>query len=126
MSEQGTSEPTEIRARLRAALSSAMKARDRATITAIRSALTAIDDAEAVDPASAGLRAVDNEHLAGTVGGLGAGEVARAALGEEAIRAVVVREIEERRDVAADYERLGRPDEAARLRAEADALAALV
>jgi len=126
MDAAGASEADGIRARLRAALPVAMKARERDAVAAIRSALTAIDDAEAVDPAAVGLRAVESEHLAGTVGGLGAGEVARASLDEDAARAVVVREIAERRDAAADYDRLGQPGEAAGLRAGADALDALL
>lgn len=124
--DAAASEPTGTRARLRAALPTAMKARERETVAAIRSALAAIDNAEAVDADAVGLRAVDGEHIAGTVGGLGAGEVARASLAEEQARAVVIREISERRDAAADYDRLGQPDEAARLRAGADALDALL
>lgn len=126
MDDTGRPEPDGIRARLRAALPTAMKAREREAVTAIRSALAAIDDAEAVDADAVGLSTVDSEHLAGTAGGLGAGEVARASLDEEGARAVVAREIAERRDAAADYDRLARPDDAARLRTEADALAALL
>jgi uncharacterized protein YqeY len=126
MGDIGSIEKDGIRARLRAALPAAMKARERAAVAAIRSALAAIDDAEAVDADAVGLRTVDSEHLAGTAGGLGAGEVARASLDEEGARAVVAREIAERRDAAADYDRLSRPDEAARLRAEADALTTLL
>lgn len=118
--------PEEIRGRLRAALPTAMKAREREAVAAIRSALAAIDDAEAVDAGAAGLRTVDSEHVAGTVGGLGAGEVARASLDEAGARAVVTREVAERRDAAAEYDRLGQPAEAERLRAGADALAALL
>jgi len=126
MDGTGRPETDGIRARLRGALPTAMKARERDAVTAIRSALAAIDDAEAVDADAAGLRTVDSEHLAGTAGGLGAGEVARASLDEEGTRAVVAREIAERRAAAADYDRLTRPDDAARLRTEADALAALL
>jgi uncharacterized protein YqeY len=39
--------------RLRRALPAAMKARDRPAVTALRSALAAIDNAGAVDPAQA-------------------------------------------------------------------------
>lgn len=103
-----------------------MKARDRAAVAAIRSALGAIDNAEAVDQAAAGLRAVDNAHLAGTVGGLGAAEATRVALGEQEMAGIVAGEIAERREAADQYEQLGQAAEAERLRAEAAALAALL
>lgn len=118
-------EPTgDLRARLRAALPAAIRARDRVATAALRSALAAIDDAEAVDPAAAGVSVVAHERIAGTVGGLGAGEVARAAVSEEEVRAVVEREIAERRHAAETYAAHGRETEAERLSAEADVLAA--
>ncbi|MFF2391084.1 hypothetical protein [Nocardia sp. NPDC058114] len=40
---------TSLRERLRAALKTAMKARDLGAVTALRSALAAIDNAEAID-----------------------------------------------------------------------------
>ena len=40
----------ELSARLRAALTTAMKARDRSAVTALRAALAAIDNAGAVTP----------------------------------------------------------------------------
>jgi uncharacterized protein len=40
-----------LRGRLRGALPAAMKARDAAAVAALRSALAAIDNAEAVEPA---------------------------------------------------------------------------
>ncbi len=53
-----------VRARLRAALKAAMKERDRAATATLRSALAALDNAEAVDPASAGLAEVEHERIA--------------------------------------------------------------
>lgn len=115
-----------VRARLRAALPVAMKARDKTTVAAVRSALAALDDAEAVDADAVGLTEVVHEQLAGTVGGLGAGEVQRATLTEQRARAVVDSEIAERRTVARDYDAHGRDEQAVRLRAEADVLARLL
>ena len=64
-------------------------ARDEVAVSALRSALAALDNASAVE-----------------------------------VRDVLAREIEERRSAAHAYDGLGRPDTAARLRAEADVLAA--
>jgi uncharacterized protein YqeY len=112
-----------VRHRLRASLQSAIKARDHTAIGAFRSALGAIDNAEAVEaspdakPAAAG-------PVAGSVIGLGAGEVPRRHLADDAIEAIVSCEAEQRRSAALEYEKLGRPDHAARLRAEAALLEA--
>ena len=107
----------DVRERLRAALRTAMKERDRATIPVLRSTLAAIENAEAVE--HDGRAVVEDAARAGAGGGLGAGEAERGEVGEQA---VLAREIEERRTSAAEYERLGRAEEAARLRAEADLL----
>jgi hypothetical protein len=48
----GDREFGDIRTRMRRALTAAIKARDRSAVTALRSALAAIDNAEAVDPAT--------------------------------------------------------------------------
>jgi uncharacterized protein YqeY len=118
----GPTDDSDVRARLRGALREAMKARDKAAVSALRTTLGAIDDAEAVDAAAAGLTEVDDARIAGSVGGLGAAEVARATVDDTAARAIVEREIAERRDAAADYDRLDRPEQAEALRAEAAAL----
>lgn len=57
--------------------------------------------------------------------GLGAGEVQRRALREEEVAAVIERELEERREAAATYEKLGRPEEAERLREQVRLLESL-
>ena len=59
-----------------------MKARDRAAVAALRSTLAALDNAQAVE---ADVAPVEHEHFAGMAGGLGAGEVPRAALDEPAV-----------------------------------------
>ncbi|HKA84176.1 MAG TPA: hypothetical protein VKD21_09960 [Acidimicrobiales bacterium] len=107
--------------RLRQALPAALKARDQVAVAALRSAVSAIDNAQAVEappaPRSGGV-------IAGAVTGLGAGDAARRELSEDDIAAIVSYELAERRRAAADYERAGQIDAAARLRAEADVLAA--
>lgn len=113
-----------VRQRLRAALPAAMKSRDQAAVAALRSALAAIDNAEAADaaPAPTGPGTAD---FAGTVAGLGAGEVPRRVVTESDAVAVVRAEIAERLAAAAGYDAAGRPEQAARadrLRAEAAAL----
>ena len=109
-----------MRRRLRESLKVALNARDKVAVAALRSALSAIDNAEAVDrshaPAPSG----------GTIGdvrlGVGAGEVARRKLSTQDVIAVIRAEVLDRTRAAAEYERLGRSDEAGRLRAEATTL----
>ncbi|MEV6306843.1 hypothetical protein AB0M02_46120 [Actinoplanes sp. NPDC051861] len=105
---------TTLRGRLQAALPTAMKARDKPAVAALRSALAAIENAAAVAPRDAPLG------LPAT--GLGVTEVARREQDEAEIERIVRAEIDERLAAAGEYDGLGRPDEAARLRAEARAL----
>ena len=111
-----------LRRRLRAALVPAMKARDGAAVAALRSALGAIDNAEAVQAAPGPPAGAGHPDLAGTVAGVGAAEAARRSLSEAEVEAIVRAEVADRRAAADGYERAGRPDQAGRLRAEADVL----
>jgi uncharacterized protein YqeY len=111
----------EWRGRLRHALTAAMKARDTIAIAALRSALSAIDNAEAPDVSEA--PAVQHGVIAGGVLGLGAGEVARRTLSASELEAIVRREITERQSEADDRARTGHYDRAAALLAEAAVLA---
>ncbi|MFT3860979.1 hypothetical protein [Micropruina sp.] len=77
-----------LRQTLRDALPGAMKARDTPSRNAIRSALAAIENAEAVvvdAPGAAPGPVVASEHFAATAGGAGAAEAPRRELGEEQI-----------------------------------------
>lgn len=112
----------ELRERLRSALPAAMKRRDAAAVAALRSALAAVDNAEAVDDAPP--PPDGHADLAGSVAGVGATEVPRRALTADEIAALVRAEVEEREAAADGYERAGAPARAARLRAEAAVLAA--
>jgi hypothetical protein len=100
-----------------------MKARDAAAVAALRSALAAIDNAEAVEPAP-GRSPVETGHadLAGTVAGLGAAEVERRHLQEAEVEQIVQAEVADRRAAADAYERADQAERAGRLRAEADVL----
>jgi uncharacterized protein YqeY len=113
-------DPDHLRQRLRESLKVALNAHDRIAVAALRSAMSAVDNAEAVDrshaPAPSG----------GTIGdvrlGVGAGEVARRELSTHDVIEVIRAEVMDRTTAAAEYERLGRAEQASRLRAEAAAL----
>ena len=106
---------------------------------AIRSALAAIGNAEAVPSRptpgqTAGTAAaldatertpVGSEHIAGAAAGLGAAEAERRHLTEADIAVIVRAEISDRRSAADQYDRLGRTERAERLRREADVLTGL-
>lgn len=109
-----------VRDDLRRSLTAAMKARDPVTVAALRSALAAIDNAEAADITTA--PAAQPGHIAGGVAGLGSGEVPRRTLTDADMHTVVRHVIDERARAAAQYETLGRHEEAAHVRAEINAL----
>ena len=128
----------DLRARLRRGLVDAMKVRDQQAVSALRSTLAAIDNAEAIendevvydeaideyvaDAGSALGTVAEHPAVAGSVPGVGAAEVDRRILTPEEVAEVVRDEVTER-EVAADMlERVGRPDQAARLRAQAELL----
>lgn len=115
---------------LRARLRVAMRERDAVATSAVRSALAAIADAEAVAPGELAPGALPpaqgSSHVAGAHVGLGAAEVPRRERSEAQRRGVVVAEVAEREDVALEYDALGRGDAATRLRAEADVLRAVL
>jgi uncharacterized protein len=140
---------------MRRALTAAMKSRDRPAVTALRSALAAIDNAEAVDiattpqaaggsppsaeaqpgeerPASAEDPSAGQREptvaggIAGAAVGLGAAEAERRTLTPAETQAIVRGEVAERQTAAHAYERAGRPGHAERLRAEAEVLGAFL
>lgn len=111
-----------VRDRLRAALPEAMKARDSVAVAALRSALGAIDNAEAVDAAQAPQPGAGHSRLAGTVSGLRAAEVKRRSLSAAEMDEVVRAEVADRHAAARDYERAGQRAHAERLRGEAAVL----
>jgi uncharacterized protein YqeY len=111
-----------VLADLRRALIVAMKARDAVAVSALRSALAAIENATAVDAGQAPSSTAGP--IAGGVAGLGAGEVARRTLTPADTEALLHTEVDQRLTAATEYAALGRADEAERLRAEAAVLSA--
>ena len=105
--------------RLRAALPAAMKAHDRTAVTGIRSALSAIANAEAID-VSHGPEPQRGPILrpstASTPGS------PRRQLSETDIVEIVRAEVVARMAAADEYDGIGHTGEAARLRSEADSL----
>jgi uncharacterized protein len=111
-----------LRADLRAELARAIKARDAVAATALRSALAAVENAEAVDAARVPKAGTGDARVARSLAGLGAGEAERRALTAAEVEAIVRAEVTDRQAAAREYRRLGRPDQADRLLAEAGVL----
>jgi hypothetical protein len=115
----------DIRTRLRRSLTAALKARDKDAVSVLRSALSAIGNAEAVDagePGSGRPAATGSDHFAGAVPfagprtGLGAAEAERRHLAEADVAAIVRAEAAEREAAASQYEHAGHAGQAAGLR----------
>jgi uncharacterized protein len=111
-----------MRSRLRHDLRIALKARDRVAVAALRSAIAAIENAEAVESVSSPSRETSSEHIAGATVGVGSSDVARQELSDADVAAIIREQIEERFRAADEYEQLGRRDAADRLRREAAVL----
>jgi uncharacterized protein YqeY len=110
---------TMLRERLQTGLIDAMKRRDTVAVRALRAALSAIANAEAV----AETIPTSNAHpIAGSVRGLGAGDTARRELSELEVLDIVDAEIEGRLASAAQYDELDQSAAADRLRAQARVL----
>jgi uncharacterized protein len=108
-----------LSSRMRQALPEAMRARDRAAVSALRSALAALENAEAVPLDGPGPASLALEQ---TPVGAGATEVARRELTEAAAADLVRAEAEERLAAAARLTAPAHADRAARLQAEAAVL----
>jgi uncharacterized protein len=108
---------TALEQRLRAELRTAMRDRDAVAVSALRSTLGALANATAVPgvPLSGGA----DQHVAGSVVGVGAAEAPRRELTDADAVAIVRAEIAERHAAAAQY---GASAAADRLRAEAAVL----
>jgi uncharacterized protein len=111
----------DIRERLRSALPGAIKSRDAIAVAALRSALAAIENGEAVD-ASRTPAPVEHPDIAGGVVGLGAGEVARRQLTPTQMEQIVRGEVADRQAAERDYRQAGQREVAERLRGEAEVL----
>jgi uncharacterized protein len=111
------------RTTLRDALLAARKNRDSTRVSALRSALSAIDNAETPDGAR--VNAQLSETIAGGVVGLGAAEVVRRELSDGQIRSQLQGEIDERLAAAEQIE-ASHTERAATLRTEAAVLSDLL
>ena len=118
-------ESDDLRTRLRRRLSTAVRDQDRPAVSALRSALAAVDNAEAVQLGE-GFQPEVSQHVAGGVAGLGAAEVERQVLDAESQRAIVKAEIESTLTAATTYEQHGQSARAAELRLGAEVLAAVL
>jgi uncharacterized protein YqeY len=102
-----------LRARMAVDLTAAMRDRDRVRVAALRSLMAALDNAGAVpSDARAWPPAV----------GLGVAEAPRRELDQHGVHAIVTEEIHTREVAAGEYREVSRPDAAARIEAEAEAL----
>jgi uncharacterized protein len=108
------------RSRLRASLLAAQKARDTVRIQALRSALSAIDNAET--PSETHIEIRNAGEIANSVAGLGAAEVQRRELRGDEILDLLRAEVAERLDAGTQYERAGQTGRAEVTRAEAAVL----
>jgi hypothetical protein len=120
--EQNTG-PRILRDALRRDLTRAMKAREPDAVSALRTAIAAIDNAEAVPP-------VDDDpvgtsgHIAGARAGLGAAEAARLHLTASQQRGILRDQISGYTAEAEHYDALGQQAAASRLRNQARVLTA--
>jgi len=112
------------RTRLRDALLTARKERDTVRVSVLRSALSAIDNAETPDGAH--VDAPASETIAAGVVGLGAAEVARRELSDAQIRDLLRTEVDERLTAAQQVVDGGHTERGAALRAEAAMLTDLL
>ncbi|MGW6487350.1 hypothetical protein [Streptomyces sp. NPDC055056] len=111
-----------LRSLLRTDLVAAMKARRTEAVSALRTAIAVIDNAEAVEaPAQASVHAV-SEHVAGAGTGVGSTEAERRVLSLDDVRALLQAQVDDRTGEADRYDTHGQRDAALRLRREADVL----
>jgi len=115
--------PQALRDALRRDLTSAMKAREPDAVSALRTVIAAIDNAEAV-PAPDENPATTSGHIAGARAGLGAAEAARRDLTGSQQQAILRDQITGYTTEADRYEALGQPGAARRLRDQARLLGA--
>ena len=100
-----------LRTVLRTRLTTAMRERDRAAVSALRSAVAAIENAEAV-PVHDGPTPTASADVAGAAVGLGATEAQRRLLGEDAERSLVLAEVQSLVEAEAAYAAAGDRDRA--------------
>jgi uncharacterized protein YqeY len=124
-----TEPATHWRQTLRAQLLAARKERDPTRVSALRCALSAIDNAETPDAGGTGTStdaAEPDGSVAGSVAGLGAAEVPRRVLTDAEIRTLLRVEVDERLTAADQMDTGGHGERAAAVRSEAAVLVDLL
>lgn len=101
-----------------------MKERDTVAVSALRTSLSALDNAEAV--AAPDVSPAGEGPIAGGVVGVGAGDVPRRAFSETVMAALLDSEMAEWESAATQYTSLGRDEEAARLRRQMEVVRAVL
>jgi hypothetical protein len=114
-----------LRDALRRGLTAALKARDAEALAALRTAIAAIDNAEAIATTDT-RRAATSAAIAGAGSGVGSTEAVRRSLSVGRLRDIVREQITEYAREADRYDALGQPDAADRLRHRARILASQV
>jgi uncharacterized protein YqeY len=108
---------------LRRGLIAALKARDSEAVSALRTAIAALDNAEAVpDPGIK--RAPGSARIAGATSGAGSSEAVRRRLSPSELDAIVREQVTEQEREAERYDALGQVEAAGRLRRQAQILVA--
>lgn len=115
-----------LRDALRQRLTEAMRARDRRTVSAMRTVLAALENAEAVPEAPHAGPVASSEHVAGAATGPGAGDAPRRDLSSDDERLVVAREVAELRSSAAALGEAGQRERSAELALAADTVEAVL
>ncbi len=115
------SDAAALRATLRSDLTAAMKSRDADAVAALRTAIAAIDNAQAV-AAPPAAPAATSAHIAGARAGLGAAESARRPLTAGELEAILRDQLAEYARDADGYAAHGQEAAAQRLRNQASLL----
>ena len=110
-----------LRTTLRNDLVAALTSRQSDAVAALRTAIAALDNAEAV-PAHSDAGSPASQQIAGSQTGVGSTEAPRRVLSERDMRAILQAEIDDRLTEADRYERHGQADAADRLGREARVL----
>lgn len=110
---------------LRGAMKNAMRSRQANVVAVMRETLAALENAEAPPTSEAPIATQGDGPIAGSVAGLGAGEVARLKLTPEAAAATIDGELDELKKAISDALIVGENETAQVLRTKLDALIAL-
>ncbi len=109
-----------LRRRIRQGLNDAMKSGRSDEVAALRLLVAAVDNAEAVETGPDPSRRPSSPHVAGAGRGVASTEAARRELPLPELEKVLAKEVAGLREQAANYETLGRTEEARRLRSQAE------